>query len=309
MSDIQNMTVTTPIKGDEVVTQHTRKPNISFVVIFKPNSEKIVEVGIPDDILSLFATIKDFKDTFPEATSMPIEIPYEELGFTADDLKNGIYYLMEYINSVTYIEISSAAREALEYLGMEARRMAKLVLSLAGIETDKGRWKYKTDSAIASDDVALFKLIQNKFIYNKSSACCLAAEYGSREFLIWAHSEGYKLDERVCESAAFGNQLECLQLLRKFDCPWNYYTNKGAAAKGNLKILKWAYENGCPLHMEVFYAAEQEKQFECIRYLIEINCPRSRPPIIQTPTNIGGISKKQINRGFVHRVGDRLKWV
>lgn len=43
----------------------------------------------------------------------------------------------------------------------------------------------------------------------------------------------------------FGGQLSVLQWVRENGCPWDDYTCSWAANSGHLEVLKWALANGC----------------------------------------------------------------
>lgn len=73
-------------------------------------------------------------------------------------------------------------------------------------------------------NVDLMELLhQNGGHINKDSISYVAAQYGQMQILCWAKNNDCLMNAHVCGSAAF--------------C-------------GHFEILKWCYENGCPLHGE-----------------------------------------------------------
>ena len=50
----------------------------------------------------------------------------------------------------------------------------------------------------------------------------------------------------TCHAAAKGGQLEVLQWLREHGCPWGPDTCLFAAERGHLAVLQWARANACP---------------------------------------------------------------
>ena len=52
------------------------------------------------------------------------------------------------------------------------------------------------------------------------------------------------VDERTCTSAALEGNLEVLKWAREQGCPWDEATC--AAKGGHFAVLKWAREQGCP---------------------------------------------------------------
>lgn len=73
----------------------------------------------------------------------------------------------------------------------------------------------------------------------------LAAGAGQLEILKWVRKNFYRLDHRVCSSAARGGHLEILQWARQNEINWTETTCASAARGGHLEILKWARYNGC----------------------------------------------------------------
>ncbi|CAB9521857.1 ankyrin repeat protein [Seminavis robusta] len=50
----------------------------------------------------------------------------------------------------------------------------------------------------------------------------------------------------TCAFAAGHGQLEILKWARENGCPWNEDTCEMASSGGYLEVLKWAREHGCP---------------------------------------------------------------
>jgi hypothetical protein len=73
----------------------------------------------------------------------------------------------------------------------------------------------------------------------------------------------------TCMHAAYGNQLETLQWLRRVQgCPWDDRTTLEAVRRGNLQLLIWAVENGCPTNIDrVFHEASQEGHLEIVKWI------------------------------------------
>jgi hypothetical protein len=103
-----------------------------------------------------------------------------------------------------------------------------------------------------------------------------------------------------CVKVALMNKLEYLVWLREVkNCDWDWRTINRAAYQGNLAIVKYCVENGCPMdegactcaaqygHLDVLkylhendfpwsslacYYAHRENQIDCLNYLIEQKC-------------------------------------
>ena len=52
------------------------------------------------------------------------------------------------------------------------------------------------------------------------------------------------------------------------DCAWMH-----AAYHGHLPALQWLHENGCPLDEEACLFAAHREHWDCVRYLVDIECP------------------------------------
>ena len=74
-----------------------------------------------------------------------------------------------------------------------------------------------------------------------------------------------------CEQVATTNKLELLKWAREVKhCEWDEWTIIEAARKGNLEILKYCFDNGCPYDEEKAcrYAAI-EGNLDCLRFLFD----------------------------------------
>ena len=68
---------------------------------------------------------------------------------------------------------------------------------------------------------------------------------GSVTSLRWMLASGVAKDD-VCRHIAEGGNLEVLKWAREAGCPWDVRTCWMAAKGGHLEVLKWAREQGCP---------------------------------------------------------------
>lgn len=88
-----------------------------------------------------------------------------------------------------------------------------------------------------------------------------------------------KLDEEfLCEDAVLMNSFEMLLYAREKGCQWNSKVFDTAASVGNLKIIKYIHENGCPHTENSLFIASFSNKVDCFEYLIsegfkpDINC-------------------------------------
>jgi hypothetical protein len=70
------------------------------------------------------------------------------------------------------------------------------------------------------------------------------------------------------------NKLEYLVWLREVkNCDWNSWTINMAANKGNLAMVKYCVENGCPMDAYACNLAAREGHLDVLKYLHENDCP------------------------------------
>jgi len=62
-----------------------------------------------------------------------------------------------------------------------------------------------------------------------------------------------------------------LKILRENDFPWDETTICAATKIGQLKIVKWAVKNGCPVHKHVYGLASKYGQLKIIKWLKKKN--------------------------------------
>ena len=84
--------------------------------------------------------------------------------------------------------------------------------------------------------------------------------------------------EWFCWKVAEMNKLEYLVWLREVkNCRWNWITIDMAAMQGNLAMVKYCVENGCPMSAWACEYAAREGHLDVLKYLHENDCPWSWP--------------------------------
>jgi hypothetical protein len=77
-----------------------------------------------------------------------------------------------------------------------------------------------------------------------------------------------------CQRVARTNKLEYLVWLREVkNCDWDTLTLERAARLGNLAMVKYCVENGCPMHAYAYSSAASEGHLDVLKYLHENDCP------------------------------------
>lgn len=69
---------------------------------------------------------------------------------------------------------------------------------------------------------------------------------GFLDCVIGSVERGYHCDEESCSNAASIGNLEILKYLHEIGCPWDKWTIAYAAKKDDDECLKYAFQNGCP---------------------------------------------------------------
>ena len=82
-----------------------------------------------------------------------------------------------------------------------------------------------------------------------------------------------RLDKDTCDNAARRGNLEVLKYAHENGCPWSRRTCACAALRGHLEVLKYAHENGCPWNFDTCTFAAYRGQLEVLKYLHENGCP------------------------------------
>ena len=153
-------------------------------------------------------------------------------------------------------------------------------------------WRIVTDYPDIFDSLIVPKLNGNdvKFFYDvntesrvaiKRSSGSLCATFKICDFftkstLSWALEKCSEKKERFCVAAvtfALSGNLVMLQYLHEKGCPWDEDTCTGAARGGHLDCLKYACENGCPWNARVCSNVAGGGHLEFLKYLHEKGCP------------------------------------
>ena len=100
-------------------------------------------------------------------------------------------------------------------------------------------------------------------------------------YLKWARSLNYPWTEQyeripeknICVNAILNGDLNLLQWAVENGCPWGYGTCAYAALEGRLDILQWAREKGCPWDEDTCSYAAENGHLKIIQWARENDCP------------------------------------
>ncbi|KAL6054459.1 Ankyrin repeat domain-containing protein [Balamuthia mandrillaris] len=102
-----------------------------------------------------------------------------------------------------------------------------------------------------------------------------AALEGQWEVLKWLHFEvGCAWSgASVCSAIAAIGNLSMLQWVRDRGCPWDESTCSAAAGKGHLEVLQWAREQGCPWQESTCNKAAMNGHLHVLQWARAHGCP------------------------------------
>ena len=168
---------------------------------------------------------------------------------------------------------------------VEARPTTKRVKS----ERNRLLWRLVTDHPDIFDTHIVTKLHGNdvKFFYDVNSESRRAVkrsgvrlprafkigDFDTTSTISWALEKCNEEKARFCSRMARNGNLELLKFLHEKGCPWNEETCWSAASNDHLECLKYAHENGCPWDEETCKAAAKYRRLECLKYAHENGCP------------------------------------
>jgi len=90
----------------------------------------------------------------------------------------------------------------------------------------------------------------------------------------WDENEYGGNQKYFCMRVAGMNKLEYLVWLREVkNCDWDRWTIYEVARLGNLAMVKYCVENGCPMYEDACMLAASEGHLDVLKYLHENDCP------------------------------------
>lgn len=94
-------------------------------------------------------------------------------------------------------------------------------------------------------DTKVIELFES-YGWDTEYCCNTVANMGNIELLEWLINRGYKYTYITMYYALSDNKLEVMQLLQKYNCPWNISICHHIMKKNNPRIIKWAKNIDCP---------------------------------------------------------------
>jgi ankyrin repeat protein len=104
--------------------------------------------------------------------------------------------------------------------------------------------------------------------------CLEVAEMNKLEYLVWAREvKNCDWDSRTINWAAKQGNLAMVKYCVENGCPMDEVACTWAAEEGHLDVLKYLHENDCPWNSLACYFAHRYNHVDCLNYLIEQKCP------------------------------------
>jgi len=104
--------------------------------------------------------------------------------------------------------------------------------------------------------------------------CVRVASMNKLEYLVWAREvKNCDWDSATITRAAIQGNLAMVKYCVDNGCPMNAYACTVAAEEGHLDVLKYLHEHDCPWNSRTCFWAHANNEIDCLNYLIEQKCP------------------------------------
>ena len=156
-------------------------------------------------------------------------------------------------------------------------------------ERENALWRFVTNYPDIFDAHVVTKLNGNdiKFFYDVNSESRAAikragarvprafeiGDLDTKSTISWALEKCNEEKERFCSRVALNGNLDLLKYLHENGCPWDQSTCTCASLVGHLECLQYAHENECPWDEDTCKYAAEKGHLECLKYLHENGCP------------------------------------
>jgi hypothetical protein len=97
--------------------------------------------------------------------------------------------------------------------------------------------------------------------------------YENEELIGYYYPKKIKLDKYLFNDAVWCGNIRLMKWLLESGCPWNDWTFRYAAEHGNLENMKWLKTNGCPWNDWTFRYAAEHGNLENMKWLKTNGCP------------------------------------
>jgi len=109
--------------------------------------------------------------------------------------------------------------------------------------------------------------------YRRAWFCYIVAQMNKLEYLVWAQEvKNCDWDENTINTAVYQGNLAMVRYCVENGCPMDSEACWFAAMEGHLDVLKYLHENDCPWDSDACSYAHRNNHDDCLNYLIEQKC-------------------------------------
>ena len=173
----------------------------------------------------------------------------------------------------THIVPKLRPRSELKFLSM-AFKDARDAVRRAGIEVEK-KFNIKEFTSISQMELAWDNYRWGVgWSDTQKWFCARVAEMNKLEYLVWAREvKNCDCDQWTISRAADQGNLSMVKYCVENGCPMDEDACLCAAEEGHLDVLKYLHENDCPWSSDACYLAHFNNRIDCLNYLIEQRAP------------------------------------
>ena len=114
---------------------------------------------------------------------------------------------------------------------------------------------------------------ENGFEGTQEWFCARVAEMNKPEYLVWLREvKNCDWNWRTINQAAIQGNLAMVKYCVDNGCPMDEWACTFAAEKGHLDVLKYLHENDCPWDSWACTSAHANNRIDCLNYLIQQRC-------------------------------------
>ena len=174
----------------------------------------------------------------------------------------------------THIVPKLRPRSEIKFLSM-AFKNARDAVRRAGIELPE-KFNISEFTSISQMELAWdnYDWDEDEEDDNQKWFCQRVAEMNKLEYLVWLREvKNCDWDWRTIRFAARQGNIAMVKYCVDNGCPMDEWACTFAAEKGHLDVLKYLHENDCPWDSWACTSAHANNRIDCLNYLIEQKCP------------------------------------
>jgi hypothetical protein len=152
---------------------------------------------------------------------------------------------------------------------------ARLAIKRSGIRLQT-EFKIRELTSIAQLELAWdnYHWVEDEDEGTQEWFCMRVAEMNKLEYLVWAREvKNCDWNEDTINMAVYQGNLAMVKYCVDNGCPIDANTCTCAAQKGHLDVLKYLHENDCPWDSDACFVAHFNNHVDCLNYCIAQKCP------------------------------------